>query len=63
MLFDLRARGRRRTVQTVYLGLAILIGAGLVLFGVGTGTGGGGLFGAFTNGSSNSSGGANVSQA
>jgi predicted Zn-dependent protease len=43
MLFDLRGRGRRRTVQVVYLGLAILIGAGLVLFGVGTGTGGGGL--------------------
>jgi hypothetical protein len=43
MLFDLRGRGRRRTVQAVYLGLAILIGAGLVLFGVGTGTGGGGL--------------------
>lgn len=63
MLFDLRARGRRRTVQTVYLGLAILIGAGLVLFGVGTGTGGGGLFGAFTNGNPNSSGGSNVSQA
>ncbi len=63
MLFDLRARGRRRTVQTVYLGLAILIGAGLVLFGVGTGTGGGGLFGAFTNGNSNSGGGPNVSQA
>jgi hypothetical protein len=63
MLFDLRARGRRRTVQTVYLGLAILIGAGLVLFGVGTGTGGGGLFGAFTNGSSNSSGGPNATQA
>jgi len=43
MLFDLRGRGRRRTVQVVYLGLALLIGGGLVLFGVGTGTGGGGL--------------------
>lgn len=43
MLFDLRSRGRRRTVQVVYLGLAILIGGGLVLFGVGTGSGGGGL--------------------
>jgi len=43
MLFDLRGRGRRRTVQAVYLGLALLIGGGLVLFGVGTGTGGGGL--------------------
>ncbi|HZO79113.1 MAG TPA: hypothetical protein VFB39_13820, partial [Solirubrobacteraceae bacterium] len=34
-----------------------------VLFGVGTGTGGGGLFGAFTNGNSNSGGGPSVSQA
>jgi hypothetical protein len=63
VLFDLRGRGRRRTVQTVYLGMAILIGAGLVLFGVGTGTGGGGLFGAFTNGGSGGSGGSNVSGA
>ena len=55
MLFDLRRRGRRRTVQAVYLGMAVLIGAGLVLFGVGTGTGGGGLFGAFSNSSSGSS--------
>lgn len=43
MLFDLRSRGRRRAVQGIYLGLAILIGGGLVLFGVGTGSGGGGL--------------------
>jgi hypothetical protein len=56
MLFDLRSRGRRRTVQVLYIGLAILIGSGLILFGVGTGGGGGGLLGAFTgNGSSNSS--------
>ena len=54
MLFDLRARGRRRTVQAVYLGLAILIGGGLVLFGVGTGSGVGGLLNAFTNGNSGS---------
>jgi hypothetical protein len=54
MLFDLRGRGRRRTVQAVYLGLAILIGGGLVLFGVGTGTGGGGLLnGIGGNGSGN----------
>ncbi|MGI8507243.1 MAG: hypothetical protein ACR2MK_10680 [Solirubrobacteraceae bacterium] len=45
MLFDLRARGRRRTVQVVYLGLAVLMGGGLVLFGVGSGNGGGGLLG------------------
>ncbi len=39
-------------MQVVYLGLAVLIGGGLILFGVGTGSGGGGLLGAFTgNGS------------
>ncbi len=48
MLFDLRSRGRRRTVQAVYLGLAILMGGGLVLFGVGAGNGVGGLLNAFT---------------
>lgn len=54
MLFDLRSRGRRRTVQVTYLGLALLMGGGLVLFGVGTGsTGGGGLLNAFGGGSSN----------
>ena len=54
MLFDLRSRGRRRTVQVVYLGLALLMGGGLVLFGVGAGNGNGGLLNAFTgNGSSN----------
>ena len=36
MLFDLRGRGRRRTVQVIYLGLAILMGGGLVLFGIGS---------------------------
>src|SRR5436305_850417 len=55
MLFDLRSRGRRRTVQGVYLGLALLMGGGLVLFGVGAGNGLGGLLNAFTgNGSGNS---------
>ncbi len=53
MLFDLRSRGRRRTVQAVYLGLAILLGGGLVLFGVGTGSGNGGLLNAFSGGGSN----------
>src|SRR5947208_14029067 len=53
MLFDLRSRGRRRTVQAVYLGLALLMGGGLVPVGVGTGTGGGGLLNAFGGGSSN----------
>ncbi len=62
MLFDLRGRGRRRTVQAVYLGLALLMGAGLVLFGVGAGNGFGGLLNAFSgNGSNNQT--AVVSQA
>src|SRR5205085_6632382 len=53
MLFDLRSRGRRRSVQGVYLGLALLMGGGLVLFGVGAGNGFGGILNAFTgNGSS-----------
>jgi hypothetical protein len=41
MLFDLRGRGRRRAVQAIYLSLAILMGGGLVLFGVGGATSGG----------------------
>jgi hypothetical protein len=53
MLFDLRSRGRRTTVRVVYLGLAVLIGGGLILFGVGTGIGGGGLLNAFNGGGSN----------
>jgi hypothetical protein len=47
MLFDLRSRGRRRTVQAVYLALALLMGGGLVLFGVGAGNGFGGILDAF----------------
>jgi len=53
MLFDLRGRGRRRTVQAVYLGLAILMGGGLVLFGVG-GNVSGGLLDAIKNNPSSS---------
>jgi hypothetical protein len=55
MLFDLRSRGRRRTVQGVYLTLAILMGGGLVLFGVGAGNGIGGLLNAFTGNGNGSS--------
>jgi hypothetical protein len=43
MLFDLRGRGRRRTVQVIYLTLAVLMGGGLVFFGIG-GSVSGGLF-------------------
>jgi tetratricopeptide (TPR) repeat protein len=55
MLFDLRGRGRRRTIQAVYVFLALLIGGGLIFFGVGTGTNSGGLL----NGLSQSNGSAN----
>jgi hypothetical protein len=41
MLFDLRGRGRRRTVQAIYLGLAILMGGGLVFLGIGSSSSGG----------------------
>jgi tetratricopeptide (TPR) repeat protein len=54
MLFDLRGRGRRRFVQGIYLGLAILMGGGLVLFGVGGATSGG-LLDAFNNDSGGTS--------
>jgi tetratricopeptide (TPR) repeat protein len=47
MLFDLKGK-RKRLVQVVYLGLAILFGAGLVLFGVGGSSGG--LIDAFKGG-------------
>jgi tetratricopeptide (TPR) repeat protein len=40
MLFDLKGK-RRRFVQATYLTLAVLMGGGLVLFGIGGGTNGG----------------------
>jgi hypothetical protein len=46
MLFDLRGR-RRRAVQATYLTLAVLMGGGLVFFGIG-GDVSGGLFDAFS---------------
>jgi hypothetical protein len=54
MLFDLQGK-RRRVVQGTYLVLAILLGGGLVLFGVGSGSVSGGLFDAITGKDSNSS--------
>jgi tetratricopeptide (TPR) repeat protein len=41
MLFDLRGAGRRTTIKVVYLTLAILMGGGLVLFGIGGDVSGG----------------------
>jgi len=43
MLFDLRGRGRRRTIRVVYIGLALVFALGFVGFGVGGGFGGGGI--------------------
>jgi hypothetical protein len=54
MLFDLRGRGRRRTVRVIYVGLALLMGVGLVGFGVGS-FGGGGLLSAATENEGSSS--------
>ena len=54
MLFDLRGR-RRRAVQATYLTLAVLMGGGLVLFGIGSDVSGG-LLDVFKGGSGGSSG-------
>jgi len=54
MLFDLRGSGRRTTVKVVYVTLAILMGGGLVFFGIG-GDVNGGLFDAITGSSSGNS--------
>jgi hypothetical protein len=57
MLFDLRSRGRRRTVRVVYGLLAVLMVVGLVGLGIGTGSTGGIL-----NAPSNGGGGGGGSQ-
>jgi hypothetical protein len=49
MLFDLRGRGRRNTIRVIYVGLALLMGVGLVGFGIGTGGSGGGILNAANN--------------
>lgn len=61
MLFDLQGRGRRNVVRIIYLWLAILMGGGLVLFGIGTGVEGGGLLDIFSNSGTDTS--AQVSRA
>ena len=48
MLFDLQGR-RKTAIRAIYLGLAVLMGVGLIGFGIGSGiSGGGGLFDAIT---------------
>ena len=62
MLFDLRGRGRRRTVQVIYASLAILMGGGLVFLGIGSGVSGGLLdaVGLTNSGPGNTSGGSDI---
>lgn len=60
MLFDLRGR-RRRAVQVTYLMLALLMGGGLVLFGIG-GEVSGGLFDAFSDRSDGGNGNSQLEQ-
>jgi hypothetical protein len=55
MLFDLKGK-RRRAVQGTYILLAVLMGGGLVLFGIGGGSLNGGLLNAFTGGGGSSTG-------
>lgn len=55
MIFDLKGK-RRRLVQATYLVLAVLMGGGLVLFGIGSNSSGG-LFDAITGNGSNGGGG------
>ena len=51
MLVDLRGRGRKNTIKVIYVSLALLMGGGLVLFGIGGETSGG-LVDAITEGDS-----------
>ncbi len=61
MLFDLKGR-RRYVVQATYLMLALLMGGGLVLFGIGSDAGQGGLIDAFTDGDSGQDSGSSVAE-
>ena len=53
MLFDIRGR-RKRFIQVIYVALAVLMGGGLVLFGIGGGTSGGLLDGLGISGGTSS---------
>ncbi len=52
MLFDTQSPGRRRFVQVTFASLALLMGGGLVLFGIGGATNGGGIVDAITGNAS-----------
>jgi hypothetical protein len=59
MLFDLRGRGRRRTVRVLYIGLAGLFLLGFVGFGVGGGFGSSGILSGLTHNEEGGGGGPN----
>jgi hypothetical protein len=61
MLFDLRGRGRRRTVRVIYTGLALLFLLGFVGFGVGGGFGSSGIISGLTHENGGGGGGPNYS--
>jgi predicted Zn-dependent protease len=48
MLFDTQSPGRRKFVQVIFFSMAVLMGLGLVLFGIGSAVSGGGLADIFT---------------
>jgi hypothetical protein len=61
MLFDLRGRGRRRTVRVIYTGLAGLFLLGFVGFGVGGGFGSSGILSGLSKSEEGGGGGPNYS--
>src|ERR1700712_3223004 len=54
MLFDTESPNRKRAVRVIFSFLAVLMGAGLVLFGVGSAVGGNGILSGLSKDSSNS---------
>jgi hypothetical protein len=63
MLFDLRSPHRRRVIKVVYVFLALLIGVGLVGFGIGNGSNFGGLFSTAASGGGSATGAAQYTKA
>ena len=55
MLFDTQSPSRRRAVRIIFAFLAVLMGGGLVLFGVGSATGGNGILSSLSKDQSNTS--------
>jgi hypothetical protein len=54
MLFDTQSPNRRNAVRIIFAFLALLMGGGLVLFGIGTATNGGGILSGLSNNNTSS---------